>query len=600
MTSPTRRKGALFDSYLMVDWSAASTPKRGKDSIWLAILRPGEPAPELSNPATRAEATAAIAAFLGEERQAGRRVLAGFDFSFGYPEGAARRICGPKGWSALWRRIDEAVEDSADNRSNRLDAAADLNAAWPADGPFWGNGGKKNVVGLGRTKPSGYGEDLPAEYRLVEERRIQAGGPRPKSCWQLAGAGAVGSQSLTGLKALMRLRAMPELKGAVEVWPFETGLAAPRAPICFAEIYPSLIPNNQRAGEVRDEAQMRAAATRFAALDQRQSLKPMFAGPEDLTAEERRCVVSEEGWILGVGYEEDLSRSLSPLSQPNFTETLLAAVEGAKRAPRKNKNAPADQVRANRRGERKLASGEAEPPLEASQRNEGRPALRLVSGAGELRYERDPAAIYAQSFDIVRRETRLEHLPADVAEVAVRLVHACGMPEITDRLAHSPDLAGRAMMALNNGAPVLCDCEMVASGVIRRLLPRENAVVCSLRDPRVPALAERIGNTRSAAAVELWRDRIDGAVVAIGNAPTALFHLLELLDRGWPRPAAILGFPVGFVGAAESKATLAANARGAAFLTLRGRRGGSAMASAAVNALASLAVSGGRSQERSS
>jgi precorrin-8X/cobalt-precorrin-8 methylmutase len=201
-----------------------------------------------------------------------------------------------------------------------------------------------------------------------------------------------------------------------------------------------------------------------------------------------------------------------------------------------------------------------------------------------LRYLRDPAEIYRRSFAAVRAEARLDHLPADLRGVAVRLVHACGMLEITARLAWSDDLGRAARAALRAGAPVLCDCQAVASMVTRP--PAGNAVVCTLAEPAVPALATRLGTTRSAAAVELWADRIAGAVVAIGNAPTALFRLLELLDGGWPPPAAVLAFPVGFVGAAESKAELAARPRGVPFLTLRGRRGGSAMAAAAVNALA--------------
>lgn len=209
-----------------------------------------------------------------------------------------------------------------------------------------------------------------------------------------------------------------------------------------------------------------------------------------------------------------------------------------------------------------------------------------MSTARPLRYERDPARIYAASFETVRREARLEHLPEDLIEVAVRLVHACGMPEITDRLAWSADVVASARRALGEGAPVLCDCRMVAAGIITTRLPAANDVVVTLNEAEAPARAEAIGNTRSAAAVELWAERCEGAVVAIGNAPTALFHLLELLDQGWPKPAAILGFPVGFIGAAESKAELARDPRGAPFLTLRGRRGGSAMASAAVNALA--------------
>ncbi len=201
-------------------------------------------------------------------------------------------------------------------------------------------------------------------------------------------------------------------------------------------------------------------------------------------------------------------------------------------------------------------------------------------------YEKDPAAIYAQSFATVRAEARLDRFPADLQPLVIRLIHACGMVDIADRLAFSHDAATAGRRALLNGAPILCDCEMVAAGIIRRNLPAANRIIVTLNDAQVPELAAQIGNTRSAAALHLWRDHIDGAVVAIGNAPTALFHLLELIDAGWPRPAVILGFPVGFVGAAESKAELALNPRGTPFITLKGRRGGSAIAAAAINALA--------------
>lgn len=203
-----------------------------------------------------------------------------------------------------------------------------------------------------------------------------------------------------------------------------------------------------------------------------------------------------------------------------------------------------------------------------------------------LRYERVPADIYAQSFATVRREANLQRFPEDMVPMVIRLIHSCGMVEIADRLAFSDTAFSAGRDALRAGAPVLCDCEMVGSGIIRRYLPADNDVIVTLNDPAVPDLAQRIANTRSAAAVEHWKDHIEGAVVAIGNAPTALFHLLELLDQGWPKPAVILGFPVGFVGAAESKAELAARSRGCDFVALRGRKGGSAMASAAVNALA--------------
>lgn len=201
-------------------------------------------------------------------------------------------------------------------------------------------------------------------------------------------------------------------------------------------------------------------------------------------------------------------------------------------------------------------------------------------------YEKDPGAIYAESFATVEREARLERFSPAARAVAVRVVHACGMVTVADRLEVSDGAAEAGRAALLAGAPVICDCEMVAAGVIRSRLPVGNRVLTTLNASRVPEMARRLGTTRSAAAVELWRAHIDGAVVAVGNAPTALFHLLERLDDGWPRPAVILGFPVGFVGAAESKAELARDGRNAAVITLRGRRGGSAMAAAAVNALA--------------
>ena len=203
-------------------------------------------------------------------------------------------------------------------------------------------------------------------------------------------------------------------------------------------------------------------------------------------------------------------------------------------------------------------------------------------------YLRDPEAIYRRSFEIVRRESDLDGLPPEVAEIAARLVHACGMPDIVADLRFSPDLAGAAAGALVAGAPILADCRMVAEGVIAARLPADNPVLCTLTDERVAALARAGATTRSAAAVELWRDSLAGAVVAIGNAPTALFRLLELLHEGAPRPAAICAFPVGFVGAAESKDALVAADLGVPYITLLGRRGGSALAAAAVNAAAGL------------
>jgi precorrin isomerase len=203
-----------------------------------------------------------------------------------------------------------------------------------------------------------------------------------------------------------------------------------------------------------------------------------------------------------------------------------------------------------------------------------------------LDYIRDGAEIYRQSFATIRAEAKLDCLPADFDKVAVRLIHACGMIDIVTDLDYSIDAVRVGRAALAAGAPILCDARMVADGVTRKRLPADNRVICSLADPQVLDLAIKLENTRSAAALELWRPHLAGAVVAIGNAPTALFRLLELLDEGAPKPALILGFPVGFVGAMESKAALAADSRGVPFLTIHGRRGGSAMAAAAVNALA--------------
>jgi precorrin-3B synthase len=204
-----------------------------------------------------------------------------------------------------------------------------------------------------------------------------------------------------------------------------------------------------------------------------------------------------------------------------------------------------------------------------------------------IEYVRDGKAIYRQSFATIRAEADLSGVPDDLEKLVVRVIHACGMVDIASAIRYSNGAGAAGRAALANGAPILCDSRMVADGITRARLPASNAVLCMLGDPSVPELAKTIGNTRSAAALELWRRWLEGSIVAIGNAPTALFYLLEMLDAGAPRPALILGFPVGFVGAAESKAMLAADSRGVPYVIVEGRRGGSAMAAAAVNALAS-------------
>jgi precorrin-8X/cobalt-precorrin-8 methylmutase len=206
--------------------------------------------------------------------------------------------------------------------------------------------------------------------------------------------------------------------------------------------------------------------------------------------------------------------------------------------------------------------------------------------SARLDYIRDGAEIYRRSFAIIRAESDLARFNGPAERVVVRMIHACGMTDLPRDVDLAPDFADAGEAALRAGAPILCDSKMVANGITRTRLPARNDVVCTLDDPRVPALARDLGNTRTAAAMELWRDRLAGALVVVGNAPTALFRLLEMLNEGAARPAAVIGIPVGFVGAAESKEALAKDGR-VPFLVVHGRRGGSAMAAAAVNALAS-------------
>ncbi|OZF44108.1 precorrin-8X methylmutase [Rhodococcus sp. 14-2470-1b] len=202
-------------------------------------------------------------------------------------------------------------------------------------------------------------------------------------------------------------------------------------------------------------------------------------------------------------------------------------------------------------------------------------------------YIRDGAEIYRQSFATIRAEADLSAFSADIAQVVVRMIHASGEVDLTEVIGATANVVRDARAALNSGAPILCDANMVAAGVTRRRLPADNEVLCTLSDPRVRDLADTLGTTRTAAALELWGDRLEGAVVAIGNAPTALFHLMEMLAAGAPAPAAIVGGPVGFIGAAESKEDLIASGLGVEYLVVRGRRGGSAITAAAVNAIAS-------------
>jgi len=293
--------GPLFDSYLMVDWSARATPsprRASPDAIWHALARRDGPAIRVAPPVyqrSRAAAVAAIAESLAAESDAGRRVLAGFDFPFGYPAGVAARIAGRASALALWDWLADAIEDGPDNANNRFAVAARINRLYEGLGPFWGRPAGCVLADLPARGRARHGSDHPPERRLTDRRL-----PRAQPVWKLYTTGSVGSQVLLGLPALVRLRRDPRLGPRTRVWPFETGLARPDAQVVLAEIYPSMLAPDP-AETIRDAGQVRAVVGALAALDAAGDLAALFAGPSDLSAAERRAVATEEAWILGAG-----------------------------------------------------------------------------------------------------------------------------------------------------------------------------------------------------------------------------------------------------------------------------------------------------------
>lgn len=522
---------ALFDAYVMVDWSAAATPTTGRDSIWIACYRRrggrlvrGAPV----NIATRAAATAYLIDLFERLLKENCRVLAGFDFPFGYPAGTAAAL-GLKGlpWKAMWRHLEGELEDADDNANNRFALAERLNARISGGGfPFWGHPPRRDASDfLSARKPRGHGPDDPAERRHADRRHA-----RLQPVWKLAYTGSVGSQCLTGIPRVRQIRQHPRLRDAARIWPFETGLGPLAEPprLLLAEVYPSLVVPDDLPDLPKDAGQVTAMARHLGRLDGADRLAPLFAGDPGLSAAERKTVEREEAWVLGL--------SGGPVT---------------------------------------AASGKAT-------------GKATGNATDSFDYEKSGAEITRQSLAIVRRECDFRRFPADLRPVLERIVQACGMTEIVPDLVVRGDVLDAAQQALAGGGAILCDAQMVKEGIRAAALPAGNRVICTLRDRRTPALAQAGGTTRSAAAVDLWGRRLAGGVVAVGNAPTALFHLLERLRGGVAPPALILGFPVGFVGAVESKQALIDEAQAPPFITLRGRRGGSAMASAAVNALAEV------------
>jgi precorrin-8X/cobalt-precorrin-8 methylmutase len=529
----------MFDAYVMVDWSAATVPRTGRDSIWICWHEKG--GERLENPPTRHAAKSILADWLAGAVQRGERVLIGFDFPFGYPAGFAQRLglSGPP-WRAVWDEIAGLVHDTEENGNNRFKIAAEFNRR-VSNGcfPFWGCPPGFDTPFLGPKHHRAHESGGLAERRLVDLHI-----PSAQPCWKLLGAGSVGGQALTGIPVVRALRDDPRWMDRARIWPFETGLRSPEeGAVVIAEVYPSLWAVSPAAGETKDAAQVRSVAGFFATSDRAGELAKLFAGDPSLSREQRHRVETEEAWTLGV-----TAARQRPIAVPAI-------------APH-----PSPLP----------ASGEREGP--AQREGEGQtPVARIYS------YLKDPAEISRRSFALIREEADLARFPRTLEPLAVRLAHAAGDSAILGDLEWSKGAVAAGRKALAAGAPILVDAAMVAAGI----MIDPDRIVCTLRDPETAQLAAAARTTRSAAAVERWRPHLPGAVVAIGNAPTALFRLLELLACGAPKPALVLGFPVGFVGAAEAKAALAAFGHGLEFITLRGRRGGSALAAAAVNALAS-------------
>jgi precorrin-8X/cobalt-precorrin-8 methylmutase len=517
----------VFDAYVMVDWSAAAVPASGADSIWIAASERSHgvlPSPRLVNTPTRRQAMAFLADLLADLVARDRTVLAGFDFAFGYPAGFARMLRGQEAdWRAVWSELAARIRDGDDNANNRFAVAAAVNERISGKAfPFWGCPPRAAGPRLTTRKPAGFANGSGGGLAELRLCDRAAGGAHP--VWKLAYPGCVGSQTLMGIAHLHALRRHPWLNDKVRVWPFETGLRPLDRPTSeeWRVLLAEIYPS------IFDHA-----AVVHAIKDARQV----------------QAVVEQLGRLDDDGRLAPLFAGPASLTaeQRRLIETEEAWILGIVNAGRV------------------------------------RPAAAASPGYD---YLRQPDEIYRRSFAAIRAEADLSAVPADLEPLIVRLIHAAGDSGIVADIAWAADAAAVGRRALTSGAPILVDAEMVASGIIRDRLPAANSVLCMLREPGVAEAARAAGTTRSAAAVERWRDRLAGAVVAIGNAPTALFRLLELLDGGAPRPAVILAFPVGFVGAAESKEVLIAHAAGIPYVTLRGRRGGSAYAAAAVNALA--------------
>jgi precorrin-8X/cobalt-precorrin-8 methylmutase len=475
----------------------------------------------LSNPPTRRQAVADLADLLSDLVSRDRCTLVGFDFAFGYPAGFAGRL---RPEAPTWKSVWKDIKARIrdhEDNSNNRFKVAAALNRQISGGPFPFWGCPKSAIRPGLSDTKPDVDDFGTMAEFRMTEKV-ASGPQP--VWKLHYPGSVGSQTLTGIPCLDSLRTHPWLAGAVKIWPFETGL--------------------------------------------NQLTRPTENGWRLLFAEVYPSMIPVElktGEIKDVAQVRALGQHFANLDDRGELAPLFAGPSTLSAE------------------DRHIA--ETEEGWILGIETAARPPSHGAAGKSKYMYVRDPRDIYRRSFAAIRSEINLELFPKDIEPLVVRLIHACGMPDIVDDLAFHPKLAGVVTEALRSGAPILVDAKMVADGIIPDRLPADNKIICTLHAPVVPHAAEANGTTRSAAAVDLWRPHLAGAVVAVGNAPTALFRLLELIDEGAEPPAAVLAFPVGFVGAAESKEALIDHQAGIPYVTLRGRRGGSALAAAAVNAL---------------
>jgi precorrin-8X/cobalt-precorrin-8 methylmutase len=517
---------SAFDRYVAVDWSAANSPVTGKDSVWIGEAVHTVSGIELRPSRNPRTRSAAMAEIEDILGDAlSRRERVMLGFDFVF--GYPAGAAKALTGERGWRALWWQLAGLVEDGDDNRSNRFEVAAHLNLQLADAGHHYWGHPPGR---EYVGLAPTRPvASYAEIAERRIAedwSKGPQP--VWKLTGAGSVGSQSMLGIARLERLRRDPRFAEHIAIWPFETGFEVDLSrAIIVVEIYPSLIDPRPDVTP-RDRAQVEGCVVRFAELDAAGMLVDILASPPGLSDRDREDILAEEGWIAGVGRE-----------------------------------------------------GILQAPLPDA------PTLTVPAARPPPRYLSDPESIYAQSYATIRAEADLSAFPAALRPVAIRMIHACGMVDLAAEIVGDAAVVSAIRKAIPAHMPILCDSAMVAAGIASRNLAG-NELIMTLDDPAVPEIARALGTTRSAAAVELWREHLAGAIVVIGNAPTALFHLLDLLAAGIPGPAAIIATPVGFVGAAESKSRLIAEAP-APFITVTGRRGGSAIASAAFNAMAGRA-----------